>query len=101
MDSPPYLFTQAFTGEVPFPESSFSAVGAAIVKGERPSRPDHPDLTEHLWTLTQNCWNDSAKDRPDVGDAVKVIEQTSVYPSPMRQTSYLYSFEASESISRP
>ena len=71
--------TQAFTGKVPFPEIGFSAVAAAIMNGDRPSRPDHPDLAEHLWILTKRCWMDSAEYRPDVGDAVKVIKQRSAY----------------------
>ena len=78
---------------MPFPERGFCEVGAAIVEGDRPSRPDHRDLTDDLWTLTQKCWRDLAEDRPGVVDAVEVIKETSVYPLSMRQTHYLPSLK--------
>ena len=69
---------------MPFPERGFCEVGAAIVEGDRPSRPDHPDLTEKLWELTQECWEPLAKDRPGVVKAVEVIKETSVYHLSLR-----------------
>ena len=37
---------------------------SAIICGGRPSRPTHSGLTDKLWTLTQQCWDQDANRRP-------------------------------------
>ena len=41
-----------------------------IVGGERPSRPTHSTLTGGLWTLTQECWHQEARLRPQLSEIV-------------------------------
>ncbi|KAF9789504.1 kinase-like domain-containing protein, partial [Thelephora terrestris] len=70
---------EAFSGTVPFPEIRSPAVPVAIMKGNRPNRPVHPGLTEPLWRLVQECWKDTAGDRPEIADVIKELKRTSVY----------------------
>ena len=62
---------EAFTGAVPFSDKSHRATMLAIVGGERPSRPDHPALTDGLWTLTQRCWDQEVRRRPQVSQILR------------------------------
>ncbi|KAF9789157.1 P-loop containing nucleoside triphosphate hydrolase protein [Thelephora terrestris] len=50
-----------------------------IVMGVRPERPTHPAFTDHLWALTQRCWEKDPEDRPWVGS---IIEQLSTCEGP-------------------
>ena len=61
------MFTRAkvFTCDVPFGNKSAQTVISAIVRGDRPSRPTHPGLTDKLWVLTQHCWDQDANQRPN------------------------------------
>ena len=72
---PPNPLTKVFTGEVPFSEIVVPAAMKSIMDGERPMRPNHPDLTESLWTLTQKCWADEARDRPKMWEVIKVLKE--------------------------
>lgn len=58
------ILTKAFTGAPPFNDTSPHAAALAITSGERPPRPAHPGLTENLWALIQQCWNQEAHLRP-------------------------------------
>jgi len=71
----PYEFIQVFTCRVPFSDVLAAAAIAAITTGDRPERPTHPSLTDHLWALAQQCWGDEPQERPRMD---KVIKQLSV-----------------------
>ena len=62
---------KAFTGAVPFSDRSPRAAMLAIVWGRRPSRPSHPALTDELWTLTQQCWDQEVRRRPQVSQILR------------------------------
>ena len=64
---------QAFTGVVPFDNITTAAATFAIMRGKRPPRPTHPDLTEQLWTLIQCCWYQNPYSRPEVSRVSKVL----------------------------
>ena len=77
-------FTRAkvFAGAVPFGEKSSRAAMSAIVGGERPSRPTHPALTDKLWTLTQRCWDQDVRRRPNtlwISCSLYVLTRNDVY----------------------
>ena len=57
---------EAFTGAVPFSDKLPRAAVLAIAWGRRPSRPSHPAFTDELWTLTQQCWDQEDRRRPQV-----------------------------------
>lgn len=63
-DELPFIWTKVFTGTTPFRDMSPRAAILAIVRGERPSRPTHPGLTEGLWALIQRCWAQEVHLRP-------------------------------------
>lgn len=69
---------EVFTGDMPFKKSPDFVAMMKIINGERPGRPAHSNFTEPLWTLTQECWRQSPKDRPQVDH---VIQQLSVIES--------------------
>ncbi|KAF9642665.1 kinase-like protein, partial [Thelephora ganbajun] len=65
---------EAFSGTVPFHDTAAPAVTASIMDGKRPSRPAHPSLIDPLWKLTQRCWKDAAKDRPEMEEVIKELK---------------------------
>ena len=50
----------------------------AIMSGKRPSRPNHPALTDQLWTLIQGCWEQDPHLRPEVSEALQALLAASV-----------------------
>ncbi|KAF9789176.1 kinase-like domain-containing protein [Thelephora terrestris] len=76
---------EAFTGRVPFSGCIGFKAMTNILAGIHPERPIHPGLTDQLWTLTQQCWEEEPYDRPSIDS---VIEQLSVPSSISRWVSY-------------
>ena len=83
-----YVLIQVFSGKVPFHEVAYLAVTAAILNGKRPSRPNHPSFHDALWNLTQKCWNDSAKNRPEMNNVTEELKGMLVF-SFLKQSPYL------------
>ena len=76
------IWAKAFIGAVPFNGKPSRAVVSTIVGGERPSRPTHPALTDKLWTLTQRCWDQDARRRPNalqISCSLYVLTRKEVY----------------------
>ena len=65
--------SQVFTVEVPFSNNPPAAATLAIMSGERPPRPAHPQFTSQLWILMQRCWNHDPFLRPEVSEVFKVL----------------------------
>ena len=59
-----------FTGAVPFIGRTIPAAVAAIMIGDRPSRPTYPILTDELWALIQRCWHPDLHLRPEVSEVL-------------------------------
>ncbi|KAF9644874.1 kinase-like protein [Thelephora ganbajun] len=68
---------EVFSGTVPFHDVAAPAVPANIMGGKRPGQPTHPRLTDPLWKLTQRCWKDAAKDRPEMEEVIKELKGVS------------------------
>jgi len=64
---------QAFTDAVPFNNSLPAAAMLAIMAGKRPQRPTHRGFTDHLWALTQHCWDQDPRSRPEISEVLKVL----------------------------
>ena len=60
------ICTKVFTGAVPFNDKQPRMAVLATVSGERPLRPIHPTFTDALWTMTQRCWDQEPRRRPQV-----------------------------------
>ena len=50
-----------------------------IKNGFRPKRPAYSSLGGPLWNLTQRCWSQRPQDRPDIWEAIEVLEKLSVF----------------------
>ena len=72
-DSLLFVPSQVFIGAVPFDNDTTAAALLAIMNGERPRRPNHPNFTDELWTLTQRCWDQDPHSRPEVSDVLNVL----------------------------
>ena len=74
--------TKVFTSAMPFGDKPPRAAMSAIVVGERPSRPTHPALTDELWMLTQRCWDQDVRRRPNalrISCSLYVLTRNEVY----------------------
>jgi len=65
--------SQVFTVAVPFSNNPPAVAALAIMAGERPPRPAHPQFTNQLWVLMQRCWNHDPLLRPEVTEVFKVL----------------------------
>ena len=72
---------KVFTGSIPFKEKRDFVATMAIMQGERPERPTHPNFTEKLWLLMEGCWAGDHRMRPSILEVMKVLLAPSVYPS--------------------
>ena len=61
-----FIRAKVFTSVVPFNEKPSRAAVLATVGGERPARPIHPNFTDALWTMMQQCWDHDPRRRPKV-----------------------------------
>ena len=70
--------TQVLTGEVPFSsEKTNWMVLQAVLRGDRPSRPEHPSCTDGLWELIQRCWDHEPHSRPDILEVLQTFSSIS------------------------
>ena len=68
-----YLWRKAFTGMVPFSDHIPPAASMAIISGKRPSRPTHSALTDSLWELMNQCWDQDRRIRPRMLEALLAL----------------------------
>lgn len=62
---------KAFTGMVPFNESTPITVGVDVLNGNRPERPTDPNFSDEFWNLTVRCWDHTPRRRPDISEIVR------------------------------
>ena len=69
---------QVLTGEVPFSnEKTNWMVVVAVLRGDRPSRPEHPSFTDGLWRLIQRCWHQDPHLRPEIPEVSQTFASVS------------------------
>ncbi|KAF9643102.1 kinase-like protein [Thelephora ganbajun] len=73
------VMVEVFTGKIPFSNLSTAAAITSITTGDRPKRPTHPSLTDHLWALTQHCWREKPQDRPHMNELIKRLSSNDHY----------------------
>ena len=67
------ISTKVFTGAAPFSTNPSIAAALVIMRGGRPPRPNHPDLTDALWRLMQHCWEQEPHLRPGMPQVLEVF----------------------------
>ena len=67
------ISTKAFTGAAPFDAHASITAALAVMRGERPPRPDHPELTDSLWGLMQRCWEQEPYLRPEMSQVLQAF----------------------------
>jgi len=46
----------------------------SMLKGHRPGRPDHPELSDRLWKLIEGCWKSDPARRKTIAEVVDILE---------------------------
>jgi len=45
-----------------------------MLKGRRPCKPGHPELSNRVWKLIKGCWKDRPTQRKTMAQVVTVLE---------------------------
>ena len=67
------MATQVFTDAVPFHGITAARVMFAMMEGERPPRPTHPNFADELWELMQRCWDQNHCLRPEASEVSEIL----------------------------
>ena len=65
---------QTFAGRVLFSEKSEIARTVSMWEGHRPTRPDHPEISNRVWRLVQECWEADPARRMSIAEVIAVLE---------------------------
>jgi len=68
-----FVYSQVFTGAIPFGNATSAVAIMDIMQGKRPPRPTYPTFTEDLWKLMQRCWDPEPHLRPEVSEALQIL----------------------------
>ena len=66
--------SQIFSGKTPFYEDLDATVICRVLRGDRPSRPNHAELPDRMRKIVEACWDDTPSRRMAVGDVVTLME---------------------------
>ncbi|KAF9785472.1 kinase-like domain-containing protein [Thelephora terrestris] len=69
------VVVEVFTGKSPFSESTATVAASKIKDGERPDRPQDPDLTDSVWDMTHTCWCHDPAHRPTISKVVQILRE--------------------------
>ena len=75
---------QLATGKIPFPDHTMFTLSMAIMKGKRPSKPDHfdaPGITPGVWKIAKKCWRQNPEERPEANVVLQDLENL-LQPNP-------------------
>jgi hypothetical protein len=71
---------QVFTGSHPFSElAPADAVFKMVMNRELPDRPQEQDLTNQVWDMTIQCWQQDPFRRPKVKKVVAILREWQVF----------------------
>ena len=63
---------------MPFPDALDPSVTIMISKGKRPQKPRNFNangITPAAWKVAKNCWQEKARDRPEMDEALQDLEK--------------------------
>jgi len=61
---------KVFTGVPPFSEFATPVVISKIMDGERPARPEAQELTDSMWDMVIQCWDQDPARRPTMTEVI-------------------------------
>lgn len=65
---------QILTGRPPFSEMANFAATHSMLKGCRPPRPNHHDVSDQLWYMIERCWHVTPSQRMSIREAADLLE---------------------------
>ena len=65
---------QVFAGHAPFSDEGKVAGVYSMLKGRRPARPDHPELSDRAWKMINGCWKDDPAQRTTITEVITLLE---------------------------
>lgn len=45
----------------------------SMLRGRRPGRPDHPELSDRVWKTIQGCWKGNPARRKTIAQVVAIL----------------------------
>ena len=66
--------SQVFAGRVPFSNENMVAGVYSMLKGRRPTRPDHPQLSDLVWKVIKGCWKSNPAQRMTIAEVVTTLD---------------------------
>ena len=68
---------EVLSGSVPFYGYHVAAAVMAVLRGERPKRPETGWFTDEVWNIVEHCWKPESGDRPSVSCVLQRLEEAS------------------------
>ena len=68
---------EVLSGRVPFYWCHDIAAVMAVLRGERPKRPESGWFTDGIWNILEHCWKPESGDRPSVSCVLQRLEEAS------------------------
>jgi len=66
--------SQVFAGRIPFSNENRVAGVYSMLKGRRPARPDHPQLSDRVWKVIKGCWKGNPARRMAIAEVVTILD---------------------------
>ena len=76
---------QVLTGNRPFHPVRKAGIIRAVISGERPAKPENAEeigMTDTVWNLLQECWQEDRTKRPDIVQVTRRIYDLVRPPTP-------------------
>jgi len=73
MSSHMMVWRQVFAGRVPFPGRTEVAGVYSMLRGRRPNRPNHPELSDRVWKMIRGCWKGNPTQRKTIAEVVTIL----------------------------
>jgi len=67
-------YSQIFAGRVPFFDEGKVSGVYSMLKGRRPARPNHRELSDRVWKMIRQCWKANPAQRVTIAEIVTALE---------------------------
>ena len=66
---------QILVGQPPFFGMTKIAATYSVLNGDRPPRPNHHEVSDLMWQMTESCWNPVTSRRMVIEEAATLLEE--------------------------